>query len=66
MRNDSHVHESVRLDRSNDEWECGGTCLNMASDYPTVIGTESVLSQRVNKCPVNAEMRPSGTDNWVR
>jgi len=38
----------------------------MASNYPTVIGTESKLSQRVNKCPVSAETRSGGTDNWVR
>ncbi len=66
MRNDSRVHESVRLDRSNDEWERGGTCPNMASDYPTVIGTESELSQRINKCPVSAKKQPGSTDNWVR
>ena len=66
MRSDSRVHESVRLDRSNDEWEHGGTCPNMASDYPTVIGTESELSQHVSKRPVRAEKRPGVTDNWVR
>ena len=63
MRNDSCVYESVRLDRSNDEWERGGTCPNMASDYPTVIGTESELSQCVSKHLVSAEKRPGGTDN---
>jgi len=35
----------------------------MASDYPTVIGTESELSQRVSKRPVSAEKWPGGTDN---
>ncbi len=66
MRNDSHVHESVQLDRSNDEWECGGTCPKMASDFPTVIGTELELSQCVNNCLVSAKKQSSGTDNWMR